>query len=47
MDIPLKCDVDYILLAYGEAMIRVRLLESQIKELREELTKVTKDKGTE
>ena len=47
MDIPLKCDVDYILLAYGEAMIRGRLLESQIKELREELTKVTKDKGTE
>ena len=46
MDIPLRCDVNDILLAYGEAMMKVRLLEAQVKDLREELDEVKKVKGS-
>ncbi len=37
MDVELSCDVEDILLAYGEACMKVRLLEAQIKGLREAL----------
>jgi len=37
MGIPLKCDLDDILLAYGEACIKIRLLEIQVSELQEAL----------
>ena len=37
MGIPLKCDLDDILLAYGEACMKIRLLEAQVTELQEAL----------
>ena len=37
MGIPLKCDLDDMLLAYGEAMMKIRLLEAQVTELQEAL----------
>jgi len=37
MGIPLKCDLDDILLAYGEACMKIRLLEAQVTELQESL----------
>jgi|TARA_Y100001951_G_scaffold51176_1_gene40420 hypothetical protein len=37
MDVELSCDVEDILLAYGEACMKIRLLEAQIKELRKAL----------
>ena len=35
MGIPLKCDLDDILQAYGEACMKIRLLEAQVTELQE------------
>ena len=35
MGIPLKCDLNDILLAYGEACMKIRLLEAQVTELQE------------